>query len=281
MYVQCTISSRIVQQGSAPKRICRAGGEHEKTPRKHNMPLVFVDTWFSVLYNIIILSQERGLAVESQWKYYLRKLVENLEATNYIGPNDIPNIDLYMDQVTKFLDEHLEQSKRYDDDKLLTKTMINNYTKSNLLPSPVKKKYSKDHMYLLVFIYYLKSFLSINDVQHIVGPMKDMFFGEDASVGLEEIYRKIFEMETTVSKDLSKDVMKKFDRSKRIFTDVEGEKEQEFLSIFSFISMLSFDVYLKKQMIEQIIDDLLDPTQPAKAGREEKKAEKKEKKEKK
>ena len=136
-------------------------------------------------------------------------------------------------------------------------------------------------MYLLVFIYYLKSFLSINDVQHIVGPMKDMFFGEDASVGLEEIYRKIFEMETTVSKDLSKDVMKKFDRSKRIFKDVEGEKEQEFLSIFSFISMLSFDVYLKKQMIEQIIDDLLDPTQPAKAGREEKKAEKKEKKEKK
>ena len=88
-------------------------------------------------------------------------------------------------------------------------------------------------------------------------------------------------METLVSKDLSKDVMKKFDRSKRIFTDVEGEKEQEFLSIFSFISMLSFDVYLKKQMIEQIIDDLLDPTQPAKAGREEKKAEKKEKKEKK
>ena len=232
-----------------PRNGFAGGTENNKmTPRKHNMPLVFVDTWFSVLYNIIILSQERGLAVESQWKYYLRKLVENLEATNYIGPNDIPNIDLYMDQVTKFLDEHLEQSKRYDDDKLLTKTMINNYTKSNLLPSPVKKKYSKDHMYLLVFIYYLKSFLSINDVQHIVGPMKDMFFGEDASVGLEEIYRKIFEMETTVSKDLSKDVMKKFDRSKRIFKDVEGEKEQEFLSIFSFISMLSFDVYLKKQI---------------------------------
>ena len=203
-----------------------------------------------------------------------------IEATNYIGPNDIPNIDLYMDQVTKFMDEHLEQSKRYDDDKLLTKTMINNYTKSNLLPSPVKKKYSKDHMYLLVFIYYLKSFLSINDVQHIVGPMKDMFFGEDKEMGLEEIYREIFEMETVVSKDLSKDVMKKFDRSKRIFADVEGEKEQEFLSIFSFISMLSFDVYLKKQMIEQIIDDFLDPEQASKKedekpAKEEKKAEKK------
>ncbi|MBO4280455.1 MAG: DUF1836 domain-containing protein [Lachnospiraceae bacterium] len=172
-----------------------------------------------------------------------------------------------MDQVTKFLDEHLEQSKRYDSDKLLTKTMINNYTKNNLLPSPVKKKYSKDHMYLLVFIYYLKSFLSINDVQHIVGPMKDMFFGDDAKMDLEEIYKGIFEMEAVVSNDLAKDVMKKFDRSKRVFTDVEGEDEKEFLSIFSFISMLSFDVYLKKQMIEQIIDDLLVPTQK---GRKEK-----------
>ncbi len=201
--------------------------------------------------------------MENQWKYYLRKLVENLQATNYIGPNDIPNIDLYMDQVTKFLDEHLEQSKRYDSDKLLTKTMINNYTKNNLLPSPVKKKYSKDHMYLLVFIYYLKSFLSINDVQHIVGPMKNMFFGDDAKMNLEEVYRGIFDMETVVSNDLAKDVMKKFDRSKRVFDDVEGEEEKEFLSIFSFISMLSFDVYLKKQMIEQIIDDLLVPAPKA------------------
>ena len=216
--------------------------------------------------------------MENQWKYYLRKLVENLQATNYIGPNDIPNIDLYMDQVTKFLDEHLEQSKRYDSDKLLTKTMINNYTKNNLLPSPVKKKYSKDHMYLLVFIYYLKSFLSINDVQHIVGPMKDMFFGEDAKMNLEEVYRGIFDMETVVSNDLAKDVMKKFDRSKRVFDDVEGEEEKEFLSIFSFISMLSFDVYLKKQMIEQIIDDLLVPAPKArKEGKGEKDKEEKKK----
>ena len=208
--------------------------------------------------------------MENQWKYYLRKLVENLQATNYIGPNDIPNIDLYMDQVTKFLDEHLEQSKRYDSDKLLTKTMINNYTKNNLLPSPVKKKYSKDHMYLLVFIYYLKSFLSINDVQHIVGPMKDLFFGEDAKMNLEEVYKGIFDMETVVSNDLAKDVMKKFDRSKRVFSDVEGEEEKEFLSIFSFISMLSFDVYLKKQMIEQIIDDLLVPAPKHREGKGEK-----------
>lgn len=213
--------------------------------------------YYIIAFNGINENDTRRTAVENQWKYYLRKLEENIQETDYIGPNDIPNIDLYMDQVTKFLDEHLEQSKRYDSDKLLTKTMINNYTKNDLLPSPVKKKYSKDHMYLLVFIYYLKSFLSINDVQHIVGPMKDMFFGDDAEIDLEAIYKRIFEMEKVVGNDLAKDVMTKFDRSKGVFKDIKDPEAKEFLAIFSFISMLSFDVYLKKQMIEQIIDDLL------------------------
>ena len=56
-------------------------------------------------------------------------------------PDDIPNIDLYMDQVTTFMEKELASSKRHEDDKILTKTMINNYAKNNLLPPPVKKKY--------------------------------------------------------------------------------------------------------------------------------------------
>ena len=56
-----------------------------------------------------------------------------------------------MDQVTTFMDEQLAASKRYESDKILTKTMINNYAKNNLLPSPDKKKYSKEHVLTLLF----------------------------------------------------------------------------------------------------------------------------------
>ena len=80
---------------------------------------------------------------------------------------ELPNFDLYMDQVTTFMDEHLSDVKRYEDDKILTKTMINNYTKNDLLPPPVKKKYSKEHIYVLTFIYYLKNILSISDIQKL------------------------------------------------------------------------------------------------------------------
>ena len=187
----------------------------------------------------------------------MKELQKTLQSTDYIKPYDIPNIDLYMDQVTSFMDKHLEASKRYEDDKLLTKTMINNYTKNDLLPPPEKKKYSMDHMYLLVFIYYLKNFLSISDVKSIISPMSKMFFGEKGGISLDEIYSSIFQMEEEMSYGLAKDVMRKFVKSKRTFEDVEGEDEREYLQMFSFIAMLSFDVYLKRNLIESIVDDVL------------------------
>ncbi len=86
----------------------------------------------------------------------LQKILEHLDGLGYISPETIPNIDLYMDQVTTFMDKHLSETKRYPDDKVLTKTMINNYAKNNLLPAPNKKKYTKEHILLLIFIYYFK-----------------------------------------------------------------------------------------------------------------------------
>ena len=94
----------------------------------------------------------------------VEKIATQLRSSNIIEIEDIPNIDLYMDQVTTFMDKCLAQYKRYDDDKVLTKTMINNYTKAKIFPAPVKKKYSRTHLMLLIMIYHLKSVLSIKDI---------------------------------------------------------------------------------------------------------------------
>ena len=94
----------------------------------------------------------------------VEKISIQLRSSNIIEVEDIPNIDLYMDQVTTFMDKCLAQYKRYEDDKVLTKTMINNYTKAKIFPAPVKKKYSRTHLMLLIMIYHLKSVLSIKDI---------------------------------------------------------------------------------------------------------------------
>ena len=70
----------------------------------------------------------------------LSSILTSLDRIDYIRPQEIPNIDLYMDQVTTFMEEHLQSSKRYPEDKILTKTMINNYAKNHLLPPPDRKK---------------------------------------------------------------------------------------------------------------------------------------------
>ncbi len=190
------------------------------------------------------------------------KLLKSLQNIDYVKPDDIPNIDLYMDQVTTFMDEHLKSSKRFMDDKILTKTMINNYTKNNLLPPPDKKKYSKEHMLLLIFIYYLKNFLSINDIQSIINPLSEHFFHEDSKLSLSEIYNKVVDIEEDNMSTQVKDIIKKLKESTAAFSDVEDPDEKELLTNFAFICMLSFDVWVKKTIIENIIDGTLGEKTP-------------------
>ena len=188
-------------------------------------------------------------------------LLKKLVKLNYIKPGDVPNIDLYMDQVTTFMDEHLSDIKRHEDDKILTKTMINNYTKNNLLPPPVKKKYSKEHIYVLTFIYYLKNILSISDIQKLLNPLTDKFFNTDGVPALDTIYKEIYDMEKLQLEALPQDVLGKTELSKQAFCDVENEEDKDFLQLFMLVCLLSFDVYMKKNIIESLIDDFASRSQ--------------------
>lgn len=201
---------------------------------------------------------KRGNPMEHSNEESIMDIIQKLKNIDYINPEDIPNIDLYMDQVTTFMDEHLAACKRQDDDKILTKTMINNYTKNDFLPPPIKKKYSKEHMYLLIFLYYFKNVLSITDIQKIFDPLTDMFYdGRSRDIDLEDIYRMIFNMERIQTDNLTKDVLRRFKASQNLFPDVKDDEESDFLSRFAFICLLSFDAYLKKQIVERMIDETL------------------------
>ena len=185
-------------------------------------------------------------------------ILKKLNEIDYIDPDEIPNIDLYMDQVTTFMDEHLAACRRTDDDKILTTTMINNYTKNDFLPPPVKKKYSKEHMYLLIFLYYFKNVLSINDIQKIFKPLTEMFYSNKSEhVSMEEIYRAIFRMERIQTDNLTKDILRRYKASQNLFPEVTDEAEADFLSRFAVICLLSFDAYMKKQIVERLIDETL------------------------
>ena len=204
----------------------------------------------------------------------LQTILQSLEKVEYIKAEDIPNIDLYMDQVLTFMDRKLRSAVRpQTEEHVLTKTMINNYAKNDLLPPPVKKKYSKEHVLMLIFIYYYKGVIPMNEIQTLLQPITDHYFQNGQAFDLESVYKEVVSLEKEQLEDLKKDVVDKFRRAENSFAETSGE-EREFLQKFALICLLSFDVYMKKMIVEQLVAELAND---AKTGEPEKEAHKKNK----
>lgn len=185
----------------------------------------------------------------------LQMLLDRLDGLSHIKLGEIPKIDLYMDQVTTFMDAQLSAAKRYPEDKILTKTMINNYAKNRLLPAPDKKKYSKEHVLILIFIYYFKGFLSITDIQSLLNPLAKKYFKNQDGLNIESLYREVFSMEKGQMAHMKEDLLADYQTAMSTFADAP-EEGADALRLFSFLCLLSFDVYVKKQIIEKLIDSL-------------------------
>jgi len=194
-------------------------------------------------------------------------LRESIAELDFIAPEDIPDIDLYMDQVTTFMDTHLQHSRRRDGDKILTKTMINNYAKNKLLPTPEKKKYSREHILFLIMIYYYKGFLSLQDIQTLLQPVIGHYYKQDGdALGVADLYARQQELNRLQMEDLTNSLEDLSAAAASAFPEAEGQ-EQEFLQVFTLINLLAFDVYVRKQLIEKLIDRCLsDPKTAGKAA---------------
>ena len=153
---------------------------------------------------------------------FVKNILEEVKAFNI---DDIPNIDLYMDQVTTYLNDKFAATKRRDDDKLMTKTMINNYAKSRLLPSPDKKKYTKDHIITLIMIFFFKNVLSMNDVTKLLSPMLDTYFHNE-EIPLEDIVNHFLKFAKEC--DLSESIIKEVNNSSKIFEEMDV-KDKDYL----------------------------------------------------
>lgn len=183
----------------------------------------------------------------------IKQILDEIQNFNI---NDLPNIDLYMDQVTTYLNNKFSATKRYEEDKLLTKTMINNYAKSRLLPPPEKKKYSKDHIIVLIMIYFFKNVISINDVTKILTPMLDNYFHNE-NMPLENIINKF--LEYIHGQNLSEPILNEILKSDQIFDNIKvNDEDKDYLQTLGIITLLSYDMFLRKIMIEKLIDSLPD-----------------------
>lgn len=117
----------------------------------------------------------------------LQQFLEKLEHHHQITLSEIPELDLYMDQVIQLFENKFNQARRNDDEKILTKTMINNYAKAKLFFPIKNKKYSKEHLILISLIYQLKGGLSITDIKDSLHGLNNKIM-TDKDFELESFY---------------------------------------------------------------------------------------------
>lgn len=180
-------------------------------------------------------------------------LLNNLNLGEEIEYEEIPSIDLYMDQVITLFENNLSGNKRSEEDKILTKTMINNYAKDKLLMSIKNKKYSKEHIILMILIYNLKQSLSIADIKYLISPLvKDIEGNKDIEVSkLYKNYLNIKALDIEINEKLVKDKYEAID----FMVKNEDEKNKEYeVTLLTALSLIN-TANIQKRLAEKIIDE--------------------------
>ena len=99
---------------------------------------------------------------------YLNSWLNELENFSYKKYEELPDIDLYMDQLITYLEKQLQIFQTSSLDKQITPSMINNYVKGDVITSPISKRYNREHMALIEEVCTLKQVLSIAEVKQII-----------------------------------------------------------------------------------------------------------------
>ncbi|WP_373897244.1 DUF1836 domain-containing protein [Haloimpatiens sp. FM7315] len=185
----------------------------------------------------------------------LIKLMDGVCKGEQIQINDIPCVDLYMDQVTSFFEDKLSYLKRDKDEKILTKTMINNYAKGKILLPVKNKKYTKENIMLLTLIYNLKQILPINDIGKLFEPIfKGVEEEEEGKKYLQSIYTNFLDMQNDRGEEIKRNFEEKLTQITSNSFGFKDEKEESEKLILSVLLLIS-GANLQKRMAEKILDN--------------------------
>jgi hypothetical protein len=186
----------------------------------------------------------------------LNFIIQQLSSSGEIKITDIPDIDLYMDQVTTLIDNKLGNEKRQKKDKLLTKTMINNYSKAKILTPSKNKKYNKQQMIQLILIYYLKQVLSINDIHDLFKPL---FVPENKN---ENLVNDIYSIFLQIKKNSMENVTGILEEMTDLIDNATMNKQEQMsqdVQMLLIVLMLSAQAQACKRTAEAIIDKYFKP----------------------
>jgi hypothetical protein len=180
----------------------------------------------------------------------INELINELGLESNLQIDDIPEIDLYMDQVIQLFENKYSSSKRNEDEKVLTKTMINNYAKGKLFFPIKNKKYSKEHIILISLIYQLKGALSISDIKATLGGVNEKVVKKE--IDLEAFYNSYLHIHTKNLESFHKEFKQHTDEVSEGIGDMDDEQLEQILLIASLANISN----MYRRAAEKLIDGL-------------------------
>lgn len=186
-----------------------------------------------------------------------KEIINKLSLDTNISLQEMPEIDLYMDQIIQLFDHKYKDKKRNDEEKVLTKTMINNYAKGKLFIPIKNKKYSKKHLILISLIYQLKGALSINDIKATLDGINTKLTNEN--IDLEKFYTSFLTIQQGNAEDFEQEFHKRASDVHSEVEKMEDEDPEQLEKILLITSLVNISNSYRKAA-ELLIDELKDET---------------------
>jgi hypothetical protein len=178
------------------------------------------------------------------------EIINELGLESNLHIDDIPEIDLYMDQVIQLFENKFLSTKRNEDEKVLTKTMINNYAKGKLFFPIKNKKYSKEHLILISLIYQLKGAISISDIKTTLDGVNNKVMKEE--MDLEAFYHSYLNIHTKNAKSFHKEIKLHAEEVTEEIGDMDDPHLEQILMIASLANISN----MYRRAAEKMIDEL-------------------------
>lgn len=177
--------------------------------------------------------------------------MENIGLHEKLSLQEIPEIDLYMDQVIQLFENNFKETKRTEDEKILTKTMINNYAKAKVFFPIKNKKYTKRHLILISLIYQMKGSLSINDIKGILDPLNERIVTDDLAI--DWLYETFLDQADRNAKIFTESVETSIKDLTESIEAVQGDQEvEEYYEELLVVASLAHMSQLYKRAAERL-----------------------------
>ncbi|MBR0599697.1 DUF1836 domain-containing protein [Sinanaerobacter chloroacetimidivorans] len=190
-----------------------------------------------------------------RYEEFIKRSIEDFVRKGMIPGEEFPDMEIYMDQAETFMNKELSVFKKSEKDKVITKTMIGNYVKHNMLPRPVNKKYSRDHLVLLSLIYYLKGTFQMDEIESLMKPLIDNYNSEfDDKINLMDLYEGILSVQEKERESMSLMTTEMIEKIKYCLKEKELSDDDN-LELFMLIVNLSLKADAQKFLAQKLLHE--------------------------